>query len=120
MALSDPLGIIASPLTVIDRSLGEEAALVELAGIISRNQVGQVIAGLPLSMSGEEGIQAGRVRAFVREMCRHIDVPVDFRDERLSTVSARRLMRAAGKSSRTPDDAIAAAIILQGYLEESI
>lgn len=102
---------------MIDRGLGEEAALAELAGIISRNRVERVIAGLPRSMSGAEGIQAERVRSFVKELCLNIKVPVDFRDERLSTVSARRLMR--GSKKNTPDDAIAAAIILQGYLEES-
>ena len=105
---------------MIDRRLGEEAALAELVDIISRNQVGQVIAGLPRSMSGEEGLQAEKVRAFVRELCQHIKDPVDFRDERLSTVSARRLMRGGRKAKKTPDDAIAAAIILQGYLEESL
>ena len=72
-------------------------------------------------MDGSLGKQAEKVKAFVDKLCSHIKVPLEFRDERLSTVSAKRLMRAASaKKSRkkSRDDAVAAAIILQGYLDE--
>jgi len=72
-------------------------------------------------MDGSIGKQAEKVRAFVQELSSHIEVPLEFRDERLSTVSAKRLMREAKtKKSRrkTQDDAAAAAIILQAYLDE--
>ena len=74
-------------------------------------------------MDGSIGQQAQKVQAFTQMLCQHTDVPVEFRDERLSTVSAKRLMRAGGnkkgnKKKRIRDDAIAAAIILQGYLDE--
>ena len=74
-------------------------------------------------MDGSIGPQAQKVKTFVEALLARTDVPVEFRDERLSTVSARRLMQATGrKKSREKkrDDAIAAAIILQGYLDERI
>jgi len=72
-------------------------------------------------MDGSLGRQAEKVKAFTQKLCSHTEVPIVFRDERLTTVSARRLMRAANtkrarKESR--DDAIAAALILQGFLDE--
>lgn len=73
-------------------------------------------------MDGSIGQQAEKVQAFTQKLCQHTEVPVDFRDERLSTVSAKRLMRAAGSKKlkkKARDDAIAAAIILQGYLDEA-
>ncbi len=72
-------------------------------------------------MDGSIGKQAEKVKAFTQRLCQHTEVPVEFRDERLSTVSARHLMQAASKKSQKKvrhDDAIAAAIILQGYLDE--
>ena len=60
-----------------------------------------------------------KVKAFVTELCRHTDIPVTFRDERLSTVVAKRIIRNVRKTSkRTRYDAAAAALILQGYLED--
>jgi len=72
-------------------------------------------------MDGSIGRQAEKVKAFVQAISSHIEIPLEFRDERLSTVSAKRLMREAKtKKSRrkAQDDAIAAAIILQAYLDE--
>ena len=121
VALSDPLGILASPLTIIHRQ--DEAADFEaIASIITQYQVGQIIVGLPYSMDGNLGEQAKKVKAFVGRLSGHIEIPLEFRDERLSTVSAKRLMREARTkktSSRIHDDAAAAAIILQGYLDET-
>ena len=69
-------------------------------------------------MDGSLGRQAEKVKAFVQSLGSQIKVPVDFRDERLSTVSARRLMRETKNKKVRHDDAIAAALILQGYLDE--
>lgn len=117
VALSDALGILASPLTIIYRS-EEKSDIEDILGIIDRNQVGQVIAGLPYSMDGSIGSQAEKVQAFIRELISRTEVPIDFRDERLSTVSAKRLLREAGRRKKAEDDAAAAALILQGYLDE--
>ena len=79
------------------------------------------MVGLPRSMDGSIGKQAEKVKAFTQKLCSHTEVPVEFRDERLSTVSAKRLMQAVDTKKpreKARDDAIAAAIILQGYLDE--
>ena len=120
MALSDTNGILASPLTIIDRR-DERQGMEAIVNLATQHQVEQIIAGLPCSMDGSIGSQAEKVMGFVQELRSHTDVPVEFRDERLTTVTARSLMSATRprKSKRkTRDDAIAAALILQGYLDE--
>jgi putative Holliday junction resolvase len=118
VAISDPQGILASPLTIINRRSDQED-IEAIINIASQNQVGQIIVGLPLSLDGRVGRQAEKVKAFIQKLCDHTKIPVAFRDERLSTVSAKRLMQAVGKGRRTRDDAVAAALILQGYLDEA-
>ena len=109
---------MASPLTIINRQ-NEQADIQAISDIIRHNQVERIIVGLPRSMDGAIGRQAEKVTAFAEELRKHIQVPLEFRDERLSTVSARRLIREIKKTGKVRDDAIAAALILQGYLEES-
>ena len=120
MALSDAASILASPFIIINCK--DDIADVEaITNIISQQQVKKVIVGLPRSMDGSLGKQAEKVRAFTQKLCSHTEVPVEFRDERLTTVSAKRLMRAANTKrtkSKARYDAIAAALILQGYLDE--
>ncbi len=121
MALSDPQGILASPLTIID-CRDEKQDIEAIIDIINQHQVKQIVVGLPRSMDGSIGKQAEKVEAFVEHLVKHTLVPVEFRDERLTTVSARRLMQAANpkKTKREArDDAVAAALILQGYLDEA-
>jgi putative Holliday junction resolvase len=119
VALSDPQGILASPLTVINRR--EESFDIEaIADIINKQQVGKVIVGLPLSLDGSLGQQAEKVKDFVRKLGEQVEILVEYRDERLTTVFAERLVRASGgkKAKKAGRDAQAAAIILQGYLDE--
>jgi len=120
VALSDPGGILASPLTIINRR-DDKADTEAILDIVTQHQVGKIVVGLPLSMNGRAGRQAEQVENFTQELCQHIDIPVEYRDERLSTVSARRMMR-EGNSKRAGRkvryDAVAAAIILQSYLDE--
>ena len=117
VALSDPQGILASPLTIIDCK-DEPADIEAIVTIIDQNKVGRIIVGLPLSMDGSIGSQAEKVKAFTRELSNHTEVPIEFRDERLSTVAARRLMQTVRKTVKSRDDAVAAALILQSYLDE--
>src|SRR4030067_513604 len=91
LAISDPSGILASPLAIIDRS-DATADIEAIVHIIKQYQVEQVIVGLPRRMDGSLGMQAEKVQDFAQRLCRHTDVPVKFRDERLTTVAARRLM----------------------------
>jgi putative Holliday junction resolvase len=89
--------------------------------VISR-QIDRLIVGLPTSLSGKEGPQAAAVRNFAKALAEEVGpaIQVEFWDERLSTALASRTLRAQGNRSRTRDgtvDAMAAAVILQGYLD---
>jgi len=119
VALSDPQGILASPLTIINRE-DESVAFKAIIDIIRQNEVGRIITGLPLSMDGSLSKQADKVKDFVMELRRHTEVPVEFRDERLSTIEAKRMVQEVRKTSKkTRYDAMAAALILQWYLDEA-
>lgn len=121
MALSDPGGKLASPLTIIERK-GINRDFKAIADIIESNQVQRIIVGLPRSMKGKVGRQGEKVYDFVTKLRDYTQVPVEFRDERLTTVLANRQIKAVGmKKSRGKirDDAVAAALILQSYLDES-
>ena len=119
VALSDPQGILASPLAIIN-CRDERTDVEAIIAIINQHQAEQIIVGLPRSMDGSIGKQAEKVKAFTRELCNHTKVPVEFRDERLSTVLANRLMREVKKTrEKGRRDAIAAALILQSYLDEA-
>jgi len=117
VALSDPQGILASPLTIIERS-DEQSGIKAIVDIVTQKQVGRIIVGLPLSMDGSISEQAKKVEAFIQELSDYTEVPIEFRDERLTTLSAKRLMRDVRKSQKMKDDAVAAALILQSYLDE--
>lgn len=119
VAISDPLGILASPLTIISRQEtgADVQAIVEIA---EKNGVERIIVGLPVSMDGSIGVQAEKVRDFIKELGARTAIPIESRDERLSTVSAKRMIQDARKTDRnTRYDAAAAALVLQGYLDEA-
>jgi len=119
VAMSDPQGILASPLTIIGRT-DDSSDISAIVAIIDQNQVGMVVIGLPLSMKGSIGSQAEKVQVFGRELSKSTKVPIEYRDERLTTVDARRIIKMNRKSPKTKDDAMAAALILQGYLDEGV
>ena len=121
VALSDPQGILASPFTIINRK-DETLDIEAIIDIVNQQQVRHIVVGLPRSMDGSIGKQAEKVEAFTQKLCEHTEVPVEFRDERLTTVSAKRLRQAVNRKKtreKVRHDAIAAALILQGYLEEA-
>ena len=120
IALSDPIGILAKPHCIIERRSDAED-ISTILKLVDQFQVGQIIIGLPVSLDGRIGTQADKVRAFTSHLVKHTDIPVAFRDERMTTVSARRIMRETrGKKTMqtAKDDAVAAAVLLQGYLDE--
>ena len=119
VALSDPCGILASPLTRIDR-MGAEVPVEAIRHLVIQHEVQRIVAGMPYSMNGTLGQQAERVRDFLQELSQSLEIPIETWDERLSTVAAGRRMAEAksGKGSRKARiDAAAAAYILQGYLD---
>ncbi len=119
VALSDPLGIIASALTVVE--VKTEADGVERVVALAReHEAERIVVGLPRSLDGSLGPQARRVQAFADLLAGRMDIPVVTWDERLSTVEAERtLVRAGIKRDKRKKrlDSVAAAVILQGYLD---
>ena len=112
-------GLLAIPLTVIDIT-GEESDIEQLLALAREHGAERIVVGLPLSMNGSIGRQAESVLAFSRSLSEHVDIPVDTWDERLSTVSAERLLLDSGmkrEKRKGKRDAMAAAIILQAYLD---
>lgn len=118
-ALSDPGGILASPHSVIERR-EPEADVRAIAELAAANKVERLVVGVPYSMSGALGAQAGEVLDFVRLLTERVSLPIEIWDERLSTVAAQRMMALGGskkKGRKERVDAVAAAIILQAYLD---
>ncbi|MBM3156817.1 MAG: Holliday junction resolvase RuvX [Chloroflexi bacterium] len=119
VALSDPMGIIASALTVIERTT-DDAAIKQIIELARQNEVERIVVGLPRSLDGSIGKQAQAVQAFVELLKAHTELPIVTWDERLSTVAAERALLEAGTKRdkrKKHRDAVAAAFILQGYLD---
>lgn len=117
VAISDELGICASPRTVLPRDGREWAAVARMA---EEEAVGEIVVGMPVSLSGEAGAQAEKVARFIRTLRAKVTAPVREWDERLSTVEAERVLLAADASRarrRQVIDKLAATLILQGYLD---
>lgn len=119
LALSDELAITAQPLGKVEAT-GDEDRLKELAKVVVENEVVEIVVGLPLTMKGDESHAGSRVRAFARDLNRHLCLPVVTWDERLSTKQGERILIDAGMSRKKRKgvvDSVAAAIILQSYLD---
>jgi putative Holliday junction resolvase len=110
VAVSDATGTLARPLTVVERA-ATDAGLRQLAELVAAEAAELVVVGLPLTLRGEQGKQADETAAFVETLRAVLDVPVEAFDERFTTALA-----AAGPSTRAPEDARAAAHLLEGYL----
>jgi len=119
VAISDPVEIIASPVTVVNRD-DDSAAINAILQLVSKYDVKRIVVGLPYSLNGSLGQQASKVKDFIDKLSRNTSAEIELRDERLSTVAAGRLLRGAGNKKakeRSSIDAAAAAFILQGYLD---
>ena len=119
VALSDPLGITAQRLTVLERTgLAKDIAAVR--ALVDQHGATRVVIGMPLTMQGERGIQAHKVESFATALERVGSVPVTFVDERLTTVQGERALRemnTRGKKRKQVIDQIAAQLILQQFLD---
>ena len=119
LAISDPNGQVAVPLRTLHRT-AQDGAVDAIAALVAEENVEAIVVGLPLRLDGSAGSQAESVQEFVRQLLPAVNVPVTLWDERLSTVQAEHLLRRDGPSSRkgkAEQDSLAAAIILQGYLD---
>lgn len=120
IAACDPLGLAAHPLAILERrSRNEDFA--QLAQLVSEEEPVAILCGLPINMDGTEGPRAKSVRKWAMRLAHALRVlcgrpiPIVFWDERLSTFAAQQIM--AEKTIAGEDDAVAAAVILQSYLD---
>jgi putative Holliday junction resolvase len=118
VAVSDELGLTAHGVAVVPRA-GGRRDLDALARVLAPYAPERLVVGLPLNMNGSEGPQAARVRAFATAVAAHLGLPLEFWDERLTTVAAERALLEADLSRRRRRqvvDKVAATLILEGYL----
>ena len=109
VAVSDPTGVIARPLCVVERAASEDG-LAELVRLVSDEQPEQVVVGHPLTLRGERGQQARITEDFAASLRERLEVPVILFDERFTTDLAQQT------PSETAEDARAAAHLLSSYL----
>lgn len=121
VALSDPLGVTAQGLTVIEYE-NSSAVLDQLAEICREHEVTLIVAGLPLHLDGGRGEAARAAEKFAAAAGERTGLPVEFVDERLTTRAAERTLLAAGmkrKARKKVRDKIAAVLILETFLRSS-
>lgn len=120
IALSDPLRMIAQPLTTLERRPKQRAPLGKILSLITAHEVAAVVVGLPLTGEGAEGDSAREARALAEGIAARSGLPVHLVDERMSTAHALKSARRAGvadRDSRARIDQMAAVAILQGFLD---
>ena len=118
IALSDLLCSIVGTTTVI-HSRSQEKTLEQITQLVKEHDVGQIVMGLPRNMDGTEGPRAQLCRSFAAKMEEATGVPVALWDERRTTVEAHNILSAHnyhGKKRKNTVDAVAASLILEGYL----
>jgi putative holliday junction resolvase len=121
IALSDPTGTIAQPLTVLTRRQGKRPPVQAIADLAASHGASHIVVGLPLTLAGEDSDWTTEVRAFGRTLSERSGLGVTFADERLTSVMAERAVRSLGlkrseKEKKERIDAAAAVLILQAYL----
>lgn len=118
VALSDPLGIIAQPHSVLDRKTDD--VIGRLRALVKEHDVLHVVVGLPVSLSGAEGRSAEAARELGRAVEQELGVDVAYHDERFTSVQAEAALLEGNvrrADRRNVRDKVAAAIMLQGFLD---
>jgi len=119
VAVSDPLSITAQGLETIQRQ-NKRRDREALGAVLKKYDVGEIVVGLPLRLSGAEGTQSGKMRAFAEELHAQFGLPVHLWDERWTSTEANRLLRETNMSIAKRGQAVdrmAAVLILQSWLE---
>jgi putative Holliday junction resolvase len=119
VAVSDPLGITAQGLETLQRKTKRQD-FEHLQRVIQEYDVREIVVGLPLRMSGAEGIQSDKMQVFAEELRKRFRLPVHLWDERLTSAEANRLLRETDLSIEKRGKAVdrmAAVLILQGWME---
>jgi len=110
VAVSDETGTLARPVGIVERA-ATPAGLDRLVELVAEHDAELVLVGLPLTLRGERGEQARETEAFVDSLRGRLTIPVETYDERFTTTLAQQ------SGGRAPEDAVAAAHLLQGWLE---
>jgi putative holliday junction resolvase len=110
VAVSDATGTLARPVGVVERA-ATSAGLDRVVAVVGEHDAELVLVGLPLTLRGERGEQARATEAFVDALRTRLAIPVETYDERFTTTLAQQT------GGRAPEDAVAAAHLLQGWLE---
>ena len=110
VAVSDATATLARPVGVVERA-ATGPGLDHLAALVAEHEAERVVVGLPLTLKGERGAQAQETEAFVTQLEARLAIPVETYDERFTTTLAQR------HRSDVPEDALAAAHLLQGWLD---
>jgi putative Holliday junction resolvase len=110
--VSDTTGTLARPVGVVERA-ASEPGLDRVASLVAEHEAELVVVGLPLTLRGERGAQARETEAFVEALRGRLRVPVETEDERFTTTLAQQT------AGRAPEDAVAAAHLLQTWLERA-
>jgi putative Holliday junction resolvase len=109
VAVSDPTGELVTPLPVVERP-DTRRGLARVVAVVREREAELVVVGLPLTLAGEEGVQAQAARGFAERLAAAVDVPVELHDERLTTRMADRTGGSAAP------DSVAAAHLLESWL----
>lgn len=123
VAISDELGILAGPHGIVEIGRSRKKAYNDIKAIIEEKGIKTVVVGYPLNMNGTKGPRAEATDAFCAELSRrNPDITIVKWDERLTTQAANRTLIELGKSTseKGANDKIAAALILQGYLDKEL
>lgn len=118
VAVSDPTGLLAGYTTVIQSRKAEQVA-EEVARIAKERGVEELVMGFPRNMDGTEGPRAELYRGFARMLERETGLPIRLWDERRTTIEAHAILHESGKRMKAHKknvDAVAASLILEGYL----
>ena len=119
VAVADQRARVALPVAVVERR-EMPADLDAIARLAQDQRAEAIVIGLPISLNGSLGAQAEAVKAFGQELSARLSLPIEYWDERLSTVEAQRRLASAGKKgpkAKAQRDALAAAIVLQSYID---
>lgn len=120
VAVADSAGSLATPVTVLQRTTDRRRDHQAICALIEEYDAGRLVVGLPLSLDGSCGPAAEGVLSECEELARLAGVPVEPHDERLSTVTAERMLEERsmdGRARRKVVDMVAASIILQDWLD---
>ena len=110
VAVSDPTGTLATPLAALERPATKKG-FAALTALVREREVGRVVVGLPLGLSGDDTPQTREARAFAARLDAAVDVPVDLYDERFTTTIAQR-----SGGTAAAEDSRAAAVLLEDWL----